>query len=86
MTVKRIHGQPPKVRDCDMVFLHVAHDGYVLQEGRVLTVDEGGGFDQQSRTHVFRAPGTIVRRVRVGNPHVLSVTEVAVPCDSLAAQ
>jgi len=44
-------------------------------------VKSGGGFDDEGEILTFRIPGTVVRRIRKGNPHCYSVTEFDVPTD-----
>lgn len=80
MATIRIVGQPPKLRDAlTNQFIRVAPDGHVIQAGEILQVSSGGGFDDPEYPQFFRAPGTICRIIRVGDPRVYSVTEVSVP-------
>ena len=75
----RIVGQSPKWRNADGKFMRVATEGDLLDGTDYITIESGGGFDDEREIHEFRQKGTRVHIVRTGDAHCYSVTEVAIP-------
>ena len=91
-TTHRIVGQGPKLWSADGRYLRPVRHGEVLgtpqitddlyrddPTTRYITIDAGGGFEDQLVTHTFRASGTVVRVISRGDSHSYAVTEVDVP-------
>lgn len=74
-----IVGQPPKIRDAAGRYVRTAPDRYRIEPGYHVTVDAGGGFDQDRKTTYWHEPGTLVVRERVGDPLVASITVMLPP-------
>lgn len=83
----RIVGQPPKVRCANGCFIRLAVDGETV--GQAAFVDQFYGcvgpdryvtVESDDRTiHEFRAPGSVVRIISVGDPYRFSITEIDIP-------
>ena len=79
MNVIRIVGQSAKWRRADGRFRRVATEGDVIDGSDYLTVESGGGFDDEREMHTFRQQGTRVHIVRHGDAYCYSVTELSIP-------
>ena len=78
--VVRVVGQSPKWRRADGSLIGYAHDGEVLVDTTYyLSIESGGGFDDESETIIFREINTRVKIVSKGDASSYAVTDVILP-------
>lgn len=83
MKTVRIVGQSPKIRNAEGQYLRPAYNGETVESCQYVTIDEGGGFDDDTVRHVFNLPGSVVRRICNGDAMNYAITEVDIPSDSI---